>query len=457
MQKFLVINTEAFSVRGLKRKIGFDDLPPAVKKFTSAFSSPFVILDESTKIKTNTPVRETAKSSRCRVIKLLNKTGHRCIMTGTLMSKSPLNVVDQYELLREGYFPEDMYALAERYCVMATIHVANGARRVIISQKIYAEIRNRLRDAYVHGREVELEAAKECIFKKYAIPYDKQEHIIQHKRYTPYLNVDELLRRVAPDTVFVKREDVFDITFDKFVKEPIMRPVELSEEAKAVAKELVEVGFTDNFTLGKARALELLIRLQNVCNGFEPVDVDPLYDQKAFFPGQKPKREIAYRPFKENPKVDSLLELLEEIDSDNNQVVVWSSRMLAIKACKEAFDKAGISYVTFTGKESSEEKEEAERKFKNKEAMVFLASQGAGAYGLNCLSDCSYAVYMCVDDSVEKYHQSMHRILRGELKAPKFTYVIYAKGSVEEKQWEALRVGRELIGTESRKEDFAAY
>jgi len=33
-------------------------------------------------------------------------------------------------------------------------------------------------------------------------------------------------------------------------------------------------------------------------------------------------------------------------------------------------------------------------------------------------------------------------------------YGIYAKGSVEERQWEALRVGQELLGDENTKDIF---
>jgi hypothetical protein len=63
-------------------------------------------------------------------------------------------------------------------------------------------------------------------------------------------------------------------------------------------------------------------------------------------------------------------------------------------------------------------------------------------------------IWMCVDGSVEKYHQARHRILRGQLTAPKFAYAVYAEGSVEERQWETLRVGQELLAAENTKETF---
>jgi SNF2 family DNA or RNA helicase len=322
---------------------------------------------------------------------------------------------------------------------MITIRVGRG-RRVLINQKDYTDIRKRLKNAFIRGGEMQLEAAKESIFRQFAIDYAKQEHIIRHRKYTPFINEKELLRRIAPDTMFVRREDVFDIRFDKFVKEPIMRAVELSQDAKRIANELIKLGFTDRLVLGKATALELLVRLQDICNGFEPVKNDD--------------GEILYRPISENPKLDELIDLMEEIDVGKNQVVVWVSRRNLLAACASRFEKEGISFVRYDGDASDSHKEEAEKKFLSREVSVFLANQSSGAYGLNCLSQCSYAVYMCVDGSVEKYHQSLHRLLRGQLTAPKFSYAIYAAGTVEERQWITLKVGKELIEADNRKEKF---
>jgi hypothetical protein len=439
--KWLIINTEAFSTKGLKQKksVSFDDLPWVVRKFLSVFPKPFIILDEASRVKCNTPMAESKKSSRTRTIKLLNKFGHRCIMTGTLMSKSPLNVIDPYNFLKDGYFSEYMWDFAEKYCVMETIRVGRG-RRVLISQKDYVAIRNRLKNAFIRGGEPQLEAAKGHVFKQFGIDYAKQEHIIRHKKYTPFINTNELLRRIAPDTMFVRREDVFDIRFDKFVKEPIMRPVKLSQEAKRIANELIELGFTDRLVLGKAPALELMIRLQDVCNGFAPAkDADD---------------KVSYHPLPENPKLDELAGLLEEIDIARNQVVVWASRKNLLDLCAARFTQEGYSFVRYDGSANDTEKEHAEQAIVKKEAAIFLANQASGAFGLNCLAQCSYAVYLCVDGSVEKYHQSQHRILRGQLTSPKFSYAIYAEGTVEERQWTALRIGQELIEADNRKEKF---
>ena len=263
---------------------------------------------------------------------------------------------------------------------------------------------------------------------------------MKHKEYSPFINQDELQKRIAPHTITVKREDLFDVSFEEFVHNPIKVPVTLGEEAKKISKELIDIGFTDNLTLGKAAALELAIRLQDVCNGFEPVKDDD--------------GNVTYKPLKENPKLEALMELLEEIDVNNNQIVIWGSRTALLRAAGEALDHAGISFVTYDGSAKAEDKAMAEKAFAEREVQVFLANQASGAYGLNCLANCSYAIYLCVDGSVEKYHQSQHRILRGQLTSPKFAYAIYAEKSMEERQWEALRIGKELIDGDVTKELF---
>jgi SNF2 family DNA or RNA helicase len=448
--KWLIINTEAFSAKGMKQKknVGIEDLPWVVRAFLAAFPNVFVAIDESSKFKSGSPMPEHKKSTRTRLIKLLGEAAaEKCIMTATLKSKTPVNVYDQFQFLDKNYFPESMYEFAERYTIMETLRMSRG-RRVLVTKKSYGEIRAALARAWRLGGDPMVASAMEKLLDRYGVNYRNLRHIMEHKKYSPFINQQELEQRISPVTMRVKRSDVFDITHERFVREPIMRPVELSAGAKRIANALVEVGFTDRFTLGKAPALELLIRLQDVCNGFEPVEVlgedgEPL-----------PERKIEYRPLPENPKLDALMELLEEIGVEQNQVVVRSSRKLLIRACADRLEAEGVSYVVYDGSATKAEKAEAEERFASRQAQVFLANQASGAYGLNCLAACAYSVYICINDSVEQYYQSQLRILRGQLREPKFSYHIYAGGTVEERQLMSLALGRGLIEEQNSKEVF---
>ena len=438
---WLIINTEAFSGTGIKEQKALDlsFLPKVLLMFLKAFDYPFIILDESSKIKTNTPMGEQKKSSRCRLIKTLSSVGERAIMTGTLKSKSPLNVYDQYAFLDPSILPENMYEFAERYCIMETIRVGRG-RRVIMGVKDYDRIRKRMVNAYARGGDAQLQASKASIFRESVVSEENLDWIMRHKEYTPFIHQDELNRRIAPYTMTVKREDVFDTRFERFVEHPIVRYADADSEQVRLMRELVELGFTDDFILGRVPALELLHRLQDVCNGFEPI-CEMIGDEK---------RVVSFRSLKESPKLEALMELVDEIDPDENQIAIFSARTNFTEAIKARLEKEGITFAHYF----DENKAQAEAEFTAGKAQVFLSNLQPSAYGLNCLSRCNYAIYACSDYRAETFYQSKHRLLRGQLTAPKFAYHIAIRKSVEERLIKSLEAGMDLINDRNEKSTF---
>lgn len=463
--KYLIVPTQHFSgslrIKGSddkklqKATVEFTDFPWIVQAFLSAtsldgkVSEALVGLDESSWIKTNVPMAEEDKSQRTRLIKALEQyTKRRAILTGTLKTKNPINMVDQYQFLSRELFPDNPFMFAEEYSIMMTLRTARG-KRVLISQTEYKKIRKRLANAYKQGGEVQLKYAMMKVYTEYGINEEKQMHIMAHKNYSPFLKQEELMQRVADITMTVERKDVFDISFDKYVYEPIKRPVEMSSANKKLANQLIDLGFIDTLVLGKAPALELSHRLKDICNGFKPIE-HLRWDEKK----KKEVRTITYEPLDENPKLDELMNLLEEIGVEQNQVVVWCYRRNAADSVAEAFTKADISFVKYSGDESDKVKDEAEELFESGEARVFLANQDSAGFGLNCLKRCSYMIWYCCGDSAEKHHQAQHRILRGQSTELKFAYHIFIKGSVEERNIRCLDVGQELITDENSKSMF---
>lgn len=466
--KYFIINTESFSPKGLgsRRDISEDDFPQWVKDFLQAYPSPFIILDESSKIKTTEPCAERKKSTRTRLIKKLSRYGQRCAMTGTLMTKSPCNIIDQYQFLDEDLFPEGMYQFAEKHCVMETLHIGRG-RRVVMPEHSSGErnswtgIRRRLKNAYNIGGKERVRYAMQNIANEYSISMDNMKWIATHEKYTPFRNVEELRERVAYCTATVRRSDVMDTTNEEFVHKPIVRKFQLSASQKKLYKSLVELGFTDSMVLGKSAAMELQMRLMDICCGFEPVS--PCMECPYNIGGlrsQCPHRAecdkpaAGYNTMKENPKLDAVMEMLEEIGTDENTVVIWSARRHFANALKERLDQEGITWCAYTGDETTEQKEAAAEAFSTGRARVCIANQASAGYGVNFMKDCSYAIYACCNSSVEQDEQSKSRLLRGELKEPKYCYRIIADGSMEEKVINALDLGRELLGDENRKEMF---
>ena len=466
--KFFIINTESFSPQGTgsKRVLTDKDLPEYVQLFLQANPNPFIILDESSKIKTTQPCGEGKKSTRCRLIKRLAAYGQRCALTGTLMSKSPLNVMDQYQFLDSSLFPESMYELAERYCVMETLPVGRG-RRVMIPETSsndrasWRGLRNRMLRAFNIGGESRLALCMSSIYKEYSITGSNLKWIYEHDKYTPFRNVDELKKRLEFCTATIRREDVMDISKEKFIRNPMVRKVRLSNEQKNLYNQFVKLGFTDRMVLGTAPALELTARLMDICNGYEPVSgcigcTEGNGILKASCPYQKEctRPKATYEPLKENPKVDAVMELLDEIGTDDNQVVIWSARRNLMDALSARLEEEGISCCLYTGSETEAQKKQSADDFESGKARVCIANPASAGYGVNFMKKCSYAIYACMNNSVEMDWQSRSRLLRGELKEMKYCYRIVMEGSVEERIYSSLDVGNDLLHGEVGREVF---
>jgi hypothetical protein len=448
--KFLIVPTQQFSgTVKAKARIMFSDLPVPVQHFLSANKGKVLCgLDESSWIKTNTAIEdEQKKSQRTRLIKsLVHYTENRFIMTGTLKTKSPINVIDQYQFLDDTLFNEPVADFAEKYIIMINLRTARG-KRIQIPQAEYKRIRKRMANAYKQGGDKQLEYSMGMIARELSIDREKLWHICAHKRYSPFLLQNELMSRVADITTSVERWDVMDISKDKYVYEPIPRPVQMSEKNKKLANQLIEVGFLDTIVLGKAPALELSHRLKDICNGFLPIE-------NRIWKGEKEVREITYAPLDENPKLDELLNLLDEIGVEENQVVIWCYRKNAFRGIAQALEDAGIDVVRYSGDETDREKDDAEERFESGVARVFLANEDAAGFGLNCLKLARYMIWYSCGDSAEKHNQAMHRILREESKELKFAYSIFIENSVEERNIDNLNVGQELITDANSKSVF---
>ena len=444
---YLIVPTQSFGLNVKEHKVkNVSLLPFVVQIFLGLFKRKiFVVLDESSWIKANRAGKKQL-SARSQMIQLLGSlVDNRAAGTGTLMSKSPMNVYDQFNFLQPNFFSETRQEFFQKYTITKTYYYSGRTTVTEINKEEYADIKNYCRNpnwglSEFTGKDADRDSNKIfTLASKYKINYTDVLLIARSKKYWPYRNIDDLFDRLSPFMVTVKREDVFDIAHDKFVYDPIIIPVELTDRQRVLYDKLIKDGFSEEFYLGKAQAAELNIRLQDICIGFQP-----LKDEEG---------NISYQHFPENPKLEALMELLDEIDEDE-QVVVWCSRTNAINSIASRLTQDKISFVTYSGAENSVEKKNAETIVKNKEARVFLGNIAAGSFGLNALKNFNYMIWYCTDDSPEKIHQAAHRILRGESKNPKFAYALLCNKTVELKQFESNKNGEEFIKFRNTKEDF---
>ena len=421
--KALIVSLESFQ-KG--------EIPEEVRKYILANNGNiFTILDESSKIKTNNPCKESKKSKRTQAILKLNKIGQRCILTGTFMSKSPVNAYDQMNFLCSGFFSESMYAFAEHYEIRRSLPSVRGAR-ITITQKDYETIRKRL--VRYKDNPSALSGAMDSIHSFYGISKEDCIHILKNPEYSPYKNMEELWQRIGDTCLKVDRKTSTDLppkvykTYD----------ITLTKEQMKLYLQLQNQYCTDNIVVDNG--LKLYLRFQDVCNGYEPIDHGDTIDENG-----KVRHNIELKPLADNPKLNMLEEVIDDIG--DKQVVVWCSRTKLLYDAEAHMRELGYTTAIYDGKIDKKLREEGYQSFSEGKTQLIFVNQASGAYGLDGLKEADYAVYLCNSYSVEQRAQSENRIYRGEITRSKYIIDITCKGTCEEKITTCLKLGKELIST----------
>ena len=419
--KALIVSLESFQ-KG--------EIPEEVRKYILANNGNiFTILDESSKIKTNNPCKESKKSKRTQAILKLNKIGQRCILTGTFMSKSPVNAYDQMNFLCPGFFSESMYAFAEHYEIRRALPSVRGAR-ITITQKDYETIRKRL--VRYKDNPSALSGAMDSIHSFYGISKEDCIHILKNPEYSPHKNMDELWQRIGDTCMKVDRKTSTDLppkvykTYD----------ITLTKEQMKLYLQLQNQYCTDNIVVDNG--LKLYLRFQDVCNGYEPIDHGDTIDENG-----KVRHNIELKPLADNPKLDMLEEVIDDIG--DKQVVVWCSRTKLLYDAEAHMKELGYTTAIYDGKIDKKLREEGYQSFSEGKTQLIFVNQASGAYGLDGLKEADYAVYLCNSYSVEQRAQSENRIYRGEITRSKYIIDLTCKGTCEDRVTEALKQGKELL------------
>lgn len=433
MQKMLIVSLEMFQ-KG--------QVPEIVKKYLdSCEKEPLIILDESSRIKTNTPVKDdTCKSQRTQSILKLNNIGERCILTGTFMSTSPMNAYDQVKFLQDDFFTEGMYEFSEKYEIKMNLHLKRNTVRALITPEVYSRIRNKL--VACKNDVTKLAGAMDYAYRSYGISKDSCVAIIKSPDFTTRKNIDKLWNRLEGLIYRFTKDQVVDLP-PKVYSEI---KVQLSEEQKKLYLQLQNLHCTDNVVVGN-NALTLYHRFQDICNGLEPVE-EPKEINEEITEVEEDKevpKNIVLKKLKENPKLNALLEVIEQLG--NEQAVIWCSRSSLLYEIFNTLQTKGYKVGVYDGKVNRKQRDEYYNGFKNKAVQFLIANQASASYGLDGLKDANYAVYVCNSYSSELRAQSEDRIYRGEIKNSKFIIDITMEGTCEQKVMHALKEGKELINS----------
>lgn len=429
MQRMLIVSLEMFQ-KG--------QIPEIVKKYLdSCEKEPLIILDESSRIKTNTPVKDdTCKSQRTQAILNLNNIGERCILTGTFMSTSPMNAYDQVKFLQDDFFTEGMYEFSEKYEIKMNLQLKRKSVRALITPEVYRRVRNKL--VACKSNVAKLAGAMDYAYRSYGISKDSCVAIIKSPEFTTRKNIDKLWKRLEGLIYRFTKDQVVDLPPKVYSEIKI----QLSEEQKKLYLQLQNLHCTDNVVVGN-NALTLYHRFQDICNGFEPVE-EPIEVTEVEEDKEVPKN-IVLKKLKENPKLNALLEVIEQIG--NEQAVIWCSRSSLLYEIFNTLQTKGYKVGVYDGKVNKKQRDDYYNGFKNKTVQFLIANQASASYGLDGLKDANYAVYVCNSYSSELRAQSEDRIYRGEIKNSKFIIDITMEGTCEQKVMYALKEGKQLINS----------
>jgi len=349
-----------------------------LKNLLEKYKENIFIVDESTTIKNQSAARTKS------ILKLSKLSKYRRILTGSPVTKSPLDLYTQCAFLSPdllGY--SSYYSFRARYAVMDEVNVGNNK--------------------YIH-------------IPKY------------------YINLDELNNKLKTFSYRVRKDQCLDLP----EKIKLLRTIQLSTEQRMVYNNLKEKAIAimeDESVSFNIKIVELL-RLHQVTNGFLKTD------------------EGNIKEFKDNPKMDDLLELLEQIEG---KAIIWANYVHNIESItnklKDIYGESSV--VNIYGDVSAEKRKEAVYRFQNDDSCkFFVGNPSTGGFGIT-LTAASYVIYYSNNYSYEVRLQSEDRAHRiGQKK--NVTYIdIVARDSIDFHILKALQnklqISNKTLGEDIKK------
>lgn len=343
--KFYLINTEALSH---KSGVLF------VKDILTKNLKNIFIIDESTSIKNQSALRTK------NILKLSQLALYKRILTGSPVTKSPLDLYTQCAFLSPELLGfSSYYSFRARYAVMDAVHVGN--------------------QRYIH-------------IPKY------------------YVNLDELNSKLKIFSYRIRKDECLDLP--EKIKQ--LRTIQLTTEQRNVYNNLKDkaIAIIQDESVSFTVKLVELLRLHQITNGFLKTD------------------EGNIKEFKENPKMEELLNIIEQIE---DKVIIWANYVHNIKSITSKLIEihGSNSVVNIYGEIDAIKRKEAVYKFQNDpECRFFVGNPSTGGFGLT-LTAASYVIYFSNNYNYEIRMQSEDRAHRiGQNK--NVTYIdIVAKDSVD--------------------------
>ena len=309
----------------------------------------------------------TAKRTK-NLIKLTQKVKYKRILSGTPVTKSPLDLYSQCDFLNKDLLGfNSFYTFRARYCHLQPIPSKSTGRQIMLP--LY------------------------------------------------FMNLGELEHKLDTFSYRVRKQDCLDLP-DKIYQR---RYVELKGSQLDVYNNLklfARAMFKDKEATFSNKLSEI-VKLHQVCCGYFVSDEGEVKDL-------------------ENPKLDELLNIIEESDG---KIIIWANYVKSIENIVNTLQKkyGEESVVSLYGAIKVDERKENVRKFdKNPNVRFFVGNPVTGGYGLNLVSS-NTVIYFSNNYDLEVRLQSEDRAHRIKQKN-KVTYIdITCKNTIEEFILKALR------------------
>lgn len=252
-----------------------------------------------------------------------------------------------------------------------------------------------------------------------------------------YRNVHKLEAMVSPHSFKITKEQCLDLP-EKIYQIIAVDMTEQQKELYLSLRERVLYHMISNvsYLIDMRNVLTMLLRLQQLTGGF-------LHPDEADFVEIKP-----------NPKLDALLDVVEEIG--DSKMIVWSRFVPEIKMLYRELSQ-NYSCVTYYGDTSDTDREKAIESFQNGKTQILIGNQAVGGMGIN-LTAASYVIYYSNSYSSTDRLQSEDRAHRaGQEKH--VTYIdLIVNDSVDTKVLEALRAKKNFLENfNARLDDLGDY
>ncbi len=206
----------------------------------------------------------------------------------------------------------------------------------------------------------------------------------EDKQIVGYQNMDELTEIMNPFIYQVRKAEALpDLPPKVYTRRYVNMSAEQNKHYKSMAKDKLVISPDGDRSKTVANALEKALRLQQICGGFVAYDhFDPIKDKKI---------TVTEQIGKSNPKVDDLLDFLDEFDG---RMIVWCAWKPELDAVVEAlvarFGRDQV--VELHGGISDEQRDiNVNELFQKGLARFVVGNVATGGMGLTMtMADCEY-------------------------------------------------------------------